>query len=251
MNNNPLVSVVMPVFNKEKYVKQAIESVLNQTYRNLEIIIIDDKSADNSLSILENYNSIDKRIRLIKHSRNTGVALTRNDGILAAKGEYIALVDADDIWTKDKIAKQVNLMITQSADITYCSYGYISNDGDISRKAFVVPTTTSFNKFLSKSVFSCSTIMYKSDIAKKYLFDNEYYHEDFVLWCKLLSNDLKAIGDKEILAYYRLTDDSKAANKITSAKHRWVAYRKNLKLPMPRAILCFISYSLNGLIKYF
>lgn len=250
MNTNPLVSVVVPVYNKGNYLLQAMESILCQSYDKIEIIVVDDNSTDNSLDIINNLQLSDNRIQLIKHSVNMGVADTRNDGIKAANGEYIALIDADDLWVQNKIEKQLELILSTKADIVYCSYGFINWKNEILDRNFLVSKCTNLNSFLSKSVFSCSTIFYRADIAKKFKFDSSYYHEDFVLWCTLLSEGYSAVGDEEILAYYRISNNSKTANKLKSSKHRWIAYRKVLKLGFFKSLYYYTKYIINGIRKY-
>ena len=102
----PLVSVIMPAYNAEKYIEEAVSSVLSQTYKNWELLILDDCSSDCTAEIAEYFASLDTRIRLLRNPQNMGVAKTRNRGFDIAKGEWIALLDSDDVWHSDKLEKR-------------------------------------------------------------------------------------------------------------------------------------------------
>lgn len=249
--NLPLVSVVMPLYNAEKFVKKAIDSVLNQTYKNFELIIVDDCSSDGSLEIVKKLANNNEEIKIISNKENSGVSKTRNKGILEANGEYIALLDSDDIWTEEKLEKQVALLLNNEAQIVYCSYGFINENDQPIKKPFIVPEKTNFHKMLTKSVISCSTALIKTDLLKNNLFDEKYYHEDYVLWMTLLSDGAKAIGSKEVLAHYRQVSNSRSSDKKNSALHRWKIYREVLNLSLIKSTMCFIGYIFFGMVKYY
>lgn len=247
----PLVSVIMPVHNAIRFLRKSVDSVLNQTYNNLELIIIDDCSNDGSTEAAKECANLDSRVRVIVNSSNKGVAETRNVGIREAKGKYIALLDSDDIWDAFKLEKQVELIEKENAQIAYCSYGFI-NENDVSiKKSFIVPEYTDFGQMLKRCVISCSTALIDADIFKKYVFTSEYYHEDYVMWMKLLKNGAKAVGDKTVLAHYRQVSGSRSSNKIRVALYRWEVYRKALKLPFFKSCICFIQYAYYAIIKYY
>lgn len=242
----------MPVYNAEKYIRQAIESVKNQTYQNWELIIVDDCSNDHSLDIVKAYEKMDSRIRVNQLKVNSGVAIARNYGIKKANGEYIALLDSDDIWVNDKLERQVKIVGSTKANIVYCSYDFIDEKGCQIKKPFIVPQTTNFNKMLGNSVISCSTALIEAGLLKQNLFKPEFYHEDYVLWMELLSiPGVKALGDTKILTHYRQVAGSRSNNKRNSAKERWNTYRKALGLDLLRSVIAFIQYAVNGVIKYY
>lgn len=246
-----LVSVVMPVYNASRFLSEAIDSVLSQTHSNLELILVNDCSTDNSLEIAERYALQDDRIRVIHSKENHGVAYTRNIGIAEAKGHYIALLDSDDVWLECKLEKQVALIERQGAQIVYCSYDFIDEKGKTIKKPFVVPTKASFASMLTKSVISCSTAMITADQLKKNPFREAFYHEDYLLWMELLQAGLKADGDKDVLARYRKVAGSRSDNKLNSAIQRWQIYRKALGLSYFCSAKSFTMYAINGIIKHF
>lgn len=246
-----LVSIVMPNYNGEKYLKATIESVLAQTYTNWELLFVDDCSTDNSIKIIEGFAKQDKRIFLIRQKENKGVAHARNVGIAEARGEYIALLDSDDIWEKEKIEKQKRLMEEENASIAYCSYDFIDDEGKKIKKTFKVPCETNFKKMLTSCAISCSTGMFEAQLLKAHPFNGKYYHEDYVLWLELLRIPVKAVGIQEPLASYRLHSDSRSAKKINAAKERWKIYREVLRLSFFRSCFSFLGYSIRGVIKYY
>lgn len=180
----PLITVVMPNYNGHRFVEQAIDSVLNQTYPNFELLVVDDCSKDNSLQLIQQKAQSDDRIRVIALEHNAGVANARNVGIKEARGEFIALLDNDDLWTVDKLERQLALA-NKGADIVYCSYDFIDEKNNPIKKPFIVPQQTNFNKMLASSVISCSTSFIKTELMQAHLFNSDFYHEDYVLWMEL------------------------------------------------------------------
>lgn len=250
MKNSILISVVMPNYNGHRFVEQAIDSVLNQTYQNFELIVVDDCSNDDSLSLIEHKAQSDNRIRVIALEHNAGVANARNVGIKEAKGEYIALLDNDDLWTEDKLERQLALA-QKGADIVYCSYDFIDEENNSIKKPFIVPQETNFNKMLASSVISCSTSFIKTELMQAHSFNPDFYHEDYVLWMELLRVCPTAFGDQKVLMHYRQVTGSRSNKKGNAAKERWNTYRKALKLNVVTSAWAFVRYALNGVMKYY
>ena len=224
MKNDVLVSVVMPNYNGHRFVEQAIDSVLYQTYKNFELIVVDDCSKDDSLQLVFQKAQKDDRIHIVSLKHNTGVANARNVGIRKAKGEYIALLDNDDLWAEDKLERQLSIA-EKGADIVYCSYDFIDEQNTVVKKPFIVPSQTNFNKMLSSSVISCSTSFIKTRLMQEHPFRTEFYHEDYVLWMELLRVCTTAYGDKKVLMHYRQVTGSRSNKKGNAAKERWITYR--------------------------
>ena len=164
-----LITVVMPNYNGHSFVEQAIDSVLCQTYPNFELLVVDDCSTDDSLQLIQQKAQCDNRIRIIALAHNVGVANARNAGIAEAKGEYIALLDNDDLWTEDKLERQLALA-QKGADIVYCSYDFIDEQNHSIKKPFIVPQQTNFHKMLASSVISCSTSFIKTELMQAHPF---------------------------------------------------------------------------------
>ena len=246
----PLVTVVMPNYNGHRFAEQAIDSVLFQTYQNFELLIVDDCSKDDSLQLIKQKAQSDSRIRIIALEQNVGVANARNIGIRKAKGRYIALLDNDDLWTEDKLERQITLA-EKGADIVYCSYDFIDEQNNEIKKPFIVPQQTSFNKMLASSVISCSTSFIKAELMQAHPFKPEFYHEDYVLWMELLRNCPIAYGDQKVLMHYRQVTGSRSNKKGNAAKERWHIYRKALNLNIITSVWAFVRYAVNGVIKYY
>ena len=246
----PLVSVVIPAYNAEKYIAETVGYVKAQTVQNFEIIIIDDCSTDKTFEIIQKLASEDNRITAIKCEKNMGVARVRNKGLSMAKGKYVALLDADDIWYEDKLERQIKLAEETNADLVYCSYALVDENRNKTCDDFIVPETTDFEKTLIKSVISCSTALFTAELCKKYAFPLNLYHEDFALWLDILKDGNKAVGDTKVTAEYRLLSNSRSAGKLKCAVHRWKIYRGYLKLPLFKSIKVMYGYAAEGFRKY-
>lgn len=140
----PLISIIMPAYNAEKYIGAAIVSVLSQTYKNWELLILDDCSSDHTVEIAESFTTIDSRIQLLRNPKNIGVAKTRNYGLYISKSKWSALLDSDDVWHQDKLEKQLAIAQSSDADIIYCSYSMIDENAE-HLSDFIVPETASYD----------------------------------------------------------------------------------------------------------
>ena len=247
---SPLVSVVMPNYNGERFVSEAIFSVLSQTYSNIELIVVDDCSTDNSPEIVKDIARSDIRVHYIANKTNSGVAKTRNKGIQSARGQYIAFLDNDDLWEKDKVERQL-LLASQGHRIVYCSYDFVNENGESIKKPFIVPSTTNFKKMLSSSVISCSSAFIDAELLKEHLFRTDFYHEDYLMWMELLTDVEEAAGDQKVLMHYRQVSGSRSSSKVRVAKERWKIYREALKLNLFKSSIAFIKYAINGVLKYY
>ncbi|MBR3019128.1 MAG: glycosyltransferase family 2 protein [Clostridia bacterium] len=243
-----LISVVIPNYNGERFIERTLRSVLEQTYPHFEIIVVDDASTDASPSIVQAFCEKDSRIRLIRLEKNGGVSNARNTGIREAKGAYIALLDSDDLWTPDKLERQLKL--AGEAEIVYCSYDFVDENDQPIKRPFLVKPEATFESMLSTSVISCSTAFIRADILKEHPFDSSFYHEDYVLWMQLLRLPVKARGDEKVLMHYRQVSTSRNIRKGNAAKNRWIAYRKALGLSLPVSLWAFARYAVRGVLKY-
>lgn len=250
-SHEPLVTVIIPVHNGERYIESSVRSVMTQTYNNWEMLIIDDSSTDNTCMIANKLADEDKRINLIKNPCNMGTARTRNRGLELSKGDYVAFLDADDVWKKDKLHLQMEKLKSENADLAYSSYAIVDSDGEASRSAYMVPETITFDGLLKENVIGCSTVILSAEIAKKYRFVEDYYHEDYCLWLNLLRDGYKAAGCSEVLVEWRLITNSRSFNKRNSAMYRWKIYREYLNLPVRKSIRLFFCYFIGGIKKYY
>lgn len=247
--NDPLVTVVMPAYRAGAYVEAAIRSVMAQTMSDWELIVIDDCSGDETPEIVRSLTREDSRVRLVCNEKNMGVARTRNRGMDMARGQYVALLDSDDVWMPEKLERQLALMENTGADICYCSYAMIDCDSKPFCRDFLVPEQTDYRASLVQSVISCSTILLRRETAGIYRFPEGFYHEDLMLWLQMLADGCRAVGEQKVLAEYRIVNGSRASNKLRAALNRWRVYR-GLGIPWIRSMVLIGRYAILGLRKY-
>lgn len=246
----PLVSVVMPVYNAGPYVAAAIRSVLAQTMNDWELIVIDDRSTDDSCQKVMQIAENDPRIIVCRNEENLGVAKTRNRGIQKCRGQYVAFLDSDDTWHPDKLRQQLEKMSAEKADVVYCSAAIVGTSDEKVRADYIVPERIDFEGLLKENVITCSSMLIRTEILREIAFNPEYFHEDYVLSLDILSAGYKAVGCTDVLMNWRYMGDSRSFNKIKSAWNRWLVYREHLKLSVARSSMLFMHYSLAGVKKY-
>lgn len=250
-NKNTLsISVIMPVFNAERFLKESIDSVLNQSYKDFELILIDDCSKDSSYEILCEYKKNDDRVRVFKNDVNKGVSYTRNFGVSKAKYDYIALIDSDDMWDKEKLKKQVNLIsLYVDTDLCYTGSAFIDTNSVRSNFVFNVPIEVSYEKLLKQNVISCSSVLIKKRWLIKYPMSFDNMHEDFAVWLSILKNGGKARGINEPLLIYRVDRNSKSGNKFKSMKMTYRVY-KFIGLNVFQRLYYMFFYAVSGIKKH-
>ena len=246
----PLISVIMPAYNCSSFIAASIVSALNQTHSNIELIVIDDCSSDDSFLLAKEYERCDSRVKLYKNDQNIGVALTRNRAFALASGEFIALLDADDIWHTEKLEKQLAFMLDSHCDLCYTAYSFISETGASLGNPYFVPNKLNLKVLLRENVIGCSSVLMRASIVKSIPMRNEFAHEDYVFWLELMQQGVTACGLNEVLMDYRIVTGSRSANKWKSAMNRWRIYRTLLHLNVFEASRLFVSYAMRGLAKH-
>ncbi len=248
MNDN-LISIITPVYNAEKHIAATIETVLNQTYQNWELFIIDDVSTDNSINIIKKYMEKDGRIKLIQLRSNSGAAIARNKGIELANGRYIAFLDSDDLWKEEKLEKQITYMKKNNIAFSYTAYEVIDATGNKLNKVINVPIKMDYHQYLKNTIIQTVTVMIDTQTTGKVYMPNLRRRQDFVTWLSILKRDITAYGIQENLAMYRRTPGSLSSNKIKAMKGTWYVYTEIEKLPIHKALYCFCGYALNATFK--
>jgi teichuronic acid biosynthesis glycosyltransferase TuaG len=233
---NKLVSIITPLYNSGKYVKETIESVLSQTYTNWEMIIVDDCSTDNGVEIIQEYAKKDSRIKLISLAKNSGAAVARNTAIKVAKGFYIAFLDSDDLWKPEKLERQIHFMEKNDYSFTFTSYQQITEDGKKIERIIKVPPILSYRQALLKNPIGCLTVIYSAEKLGKIYMPLIRKRQDYALWLKILKSGVKGYGLNQVLAYYRLRKSSISSNKLDLIKYQWKLYRKIEKLSVPESV---------------
>ena len=249
MEHTPLVSVIMPAYREEAFLKAAVDSVRAQTMPDWELLILDDCSPDNTFALAQSLAEGDSRITVLRNEQNMGVAATRNRGITLAKGKYVAFLDGDDLWLERKLELQLKKLEEENADIVYCAYQIMEADGT-PRSVYHVPETVDFEMLLKENSVQCSAMLLKAELAKAHPFRTDFFHEDYVLGLELLQAGCKAAGCTEALLCWRLGKNSRSFNKRKAAQNRWRIYRDYLHLPLCKRLWIFACYALNGARKY-
>ena len=247
-NKDKLVSIITPLYNGEKYIRKTIESVLNQTYQDWEMVVVDDCSMDRGPDIVLEMASVDSRIRYYRNETNKKVALTRNRAIELSEGRYIAFLDSDDLWKPDKLEKQIRLMEEQNAAFCYSACEVIDESSAPTGKVRHVPTQMSYKQLLKGNVIPCLTVVLDRK-QFSHITMPDIGHEDYATWLALLQRCGIAYGIDEVLASYRVAENSLSGNKITAAKWTWRIYREHLGLPLLESTYYFVNYILGALKK--
>lgn len=248
--DRPIVSVIMPAYNMEKYLHQAIASVVAQTMTQWELIVIDDCSQDSTMAIAKAWAQKDARIRVLCNEVNSGVARTRNWGIELAAGSYIAFMDSDDIWRPEKLQKQLAKMDEENAQMSYCSYAIIDGSGKNVKADYLVPEQVTLLDQIKENAIQLSSLVIRSDVLKDVRFTTSFYHEDYILGLELLQKGCKAVGCTEVLSEWRYIENSRSFNKMKAARNRWKIYRDFLHLPLGKCLYVFAHYAFAGFRKY-
>lgn len=237
----------MPNFNSEKYIKSAINSVLNQTFKKWELIIVDDNSNAQTIKILKNYKN--KKIKLIFLKKNKGAAYCRNLAIKKSTGKYLTFLDSDDIWNKKKLSLQYSFMENNQFTFTYTNYELIDSK-DKSLGLVVAPKKFTFNSFIKNTTIGTSTMMIKRSITQNIRFTNTLICEDYYYKCKLLKKIGSANLLDSVLSKYRIRKDSLQSNKIRNFIWMWKINKRYNKFSFFINLKSLSLITINSLIKY-
>ena len=245
-----LVSIITPYYKKKKYIELTINSVLQQTYKNFELIIIYDDQNKEDLNLLKNLTKKDKRIKLYINKKNLGAGGSRNKGIKLSQGSLIAFLDADDLWTRNKLKKQIFFMKKSLVDISHTSYHIINSDNK--KIGNRIAKDMNHKLLLSSCDIGLSTvIMKKKIITNKIKFANINTKEDYVLWLKITLHNRKILALKNNLTKWRKLNDSLSASKIQKLYDGYLVYRKYMNFSIAKSffslLLLSFNYGLKGL----
>ena len=246
-----MVSIVVPVYNAANYIADTIKMVCEQTYRDWELILVDDASTDNSVSVIEDIiKGQKKRIRLIRKRVNEGAAEARNTGIDASAGRFIAFLDADDVWKSDKLKKQVAFMEATGAAFSFHTYEFGDEAANPTGRIVHAPAELNFKKALSRTVIFTSTVMFDTHII-----DMEIIHmpdvpsEDTATWWRILRSGYVAKGLDENLAIYRRPAGSLSSNKLAAIGRIWFLYRNIADLSVPQSLFYFGGWAIRATLR--
>jgi teichuronic acid biosynthesis glycosyltransferase TuaG len=245
----PLVSIIVPVYNASRFIEETIQTVLDQTYTNWELILVDDCSTDGSIKLIKPYLK-DKRISLLKNKVNSGAAISRNKGIDAAKGRYIAFLDADDLWHPEKLNKQVAFMQEKDSAFSFTGYEFADENGKPNGKKVYVPKTITYKQALKNTTIFTSTVIFDTNrlrIVDIYM-PNIRRGQDTATWWKVLKITDYSHGLIDILTFYRRSKQTISSNKLVAARRTWHLYRKveNINIiPSVYYFVCSLSLAVK------
>lgn len=242
MTKHDLVSIVMPMYNSVKYVREAIQSVFDQTYTNWELIVVDDCSNDGSLQLAEQMLRDDCRCKLLLHNNNYGAAIARNSALPLCRGQYVMFLDSDDVWEHSKIEDQLSFMKDAECAMSFTSYETIKDDGS-HRNYVKVPDRIDYNGFLKNTITCSHTVCFDlSKIDVQWLrgpagleFD---YPDDLAVWLNVLRHGTEARGINRVLAKNRKHSSSRSANKIRAIRRTWNQYRRIERMSAVYSVYC-------------
>ncbi len=231
IDNNPMVSIIMPCHNGEKFIRQSIQSVLDQTYSNWELLVVEDKSSDLSVNIVKEYCEKDCRVKLLYNDRNTGrPASPRNYGIEHATGAYLAFLDCDDTWKNSHLTNLLKLFDDERVIAAFSWYNRIDENGNC-LGTVKTPQTLNYHHLFYDNFIGNLTGMY--DLKKRgKVFQHESGHEDYTMWLEVLKEGGIARSTNTIEAFYRETQQSVSSNKFKACAWRWNILRKEVGLPV-------------------
>lgn len=254
MTQNDKVSIIIPIHNGEKYIEETIASVVNQTYSNWELILVDDCSTDNTAEVVRGvWERIEKdgknagKIKFILLEENLGAARTRNTGLLQSAGRYVSYLDADDLWNPEKLEKQLAHMERTGAAFSFTGYEFADENGKGTGKIVTVPETITYKQALQNTTIFTSTVMFDTTkIPREELAMPVIKSEDTALWYKLLRQGILAYGVNENLVAYRRAGKSLSSNKLEAVRRIWNLYRKAEHLSIPYSAYNFVFWAVRA-----
>ena len=244
LSKAPLVSVVIPNYNGSNYIFETIQSVINQTYKNWELIIVDDCSTDDSLKIINGIH--DPRVSVVKLQENKGAAVARNTAIEISKGRLIAFLDNDDLWISNKLEKQVGFMLENDLMFTYTDYYKLSEKGKFHIKCIKKVT---YNDLLKNNYILTSTVIYNADVLGKIYMENIRKRQDWSLFINVIKESKIAIGLSIPLTLYRKHANSLSAKKTDLVRYNFDFYHKVLGYPKVKSLLLMAQFMVYYFLK--
>ncbi|RKI30435.1 glycosyltransferase family 2 protein [bacterium 1xD8-6] len=224
--NEKLVSIIMPTYNCAKFIARTFDSLQAQTYQNWELIVVDDHSQDNTKKIVEEYMKNDSRIQYHLLDVNSGAAVARTTAMKLAKGSYMAFLDSDDIWTPDKLERQIKWMNDNGYAFSCTAYEQIGEDDNLLNRTIKTIEKTDYNRLLLDCPVGNSTVVYDVEKMGKFEVPNIRKRNDYALWLQMLKKEKYIWGMPDVLMKYRIRQNSISSNKFKLLKYHWTLYRE-------------------------
>lgn len=241
-----LVSIITPTYNCAKFIARTLDSVQAQTYQNWEMIIVDDRSQDNTKEIVEEYMKNDSRIKYHLLDENSGAAVARTEAMKLAKGSYMAFLDSDDIWMPDKLERQIKWMDDNGYAFSCTAYEQIDENDNLLNRTIKTIKKTDYNRLLLDCPVGNSTVVYDVEKMGKFEVPNIRKRNDDALWLQMLKKEKYIWGMPDVLMKYRIRKNSISSNKLKVIKYHWILYREIEHLSVIRSVFhicwwCFLK----------
>ena len=244
------VSIIMPYYKKSNYVDETVNSILNQTFKEFEIIIVDDELSDNSTKVLNRIKQLDKRINIFKNKKNLGAGQSRNNAINLCNGEFIAFCDCDDLWKSNKLETQLKIMHKLNLEFSHTSYEII--DKKNSKIGYRdAKENLSFLQLQKSCDIGLSTVILKKNLFdnKKFRFGETKTKEDYILWLSLAKNNIIIFGIKDCLVSWRKSKDSLSSSTFQKIYDGYKVYKVYLQYSTLKSFYFLFRLSLNFILK--
>jgi len=249
--NNELVSVIMPTYNLEKYIKRTLESALRQTYEKIEIVIVDDRSTDRTTYIIEELQKEYPQIVCYSQEKNMGAGAARNKALELAKGRYVAFLDGDDFWKPQKIELQLKLMKEKACPFSYTAIEMIDEDDKLIKPKRKIKEKCNYKYLLTNTIIATSSVVIDREVLGDFRMPLRRGGQDYATWLELLRDGTMAYGINEALVQYRISSDSLSSNKLKSIKQVWEIQTQDEGIGKGAAIFHVCSFAFHAIKKYF
>ena len=241
------MSVVIPAYNCSRTLGQAIDSALAQEV-SLEILVLDNGGTEDLTGVMERYGD-NPVIHYRRNEENLGASGSRNLGVKLAQGKYVAFLDSDDWWEKDKLKKQLARL--EETDEVLCATAreLVTPEGELTGRVIPVSEEITYRQMLAGNSINCSSVLLRTEVAREFPMCHEDSHEDYIMWLRILQKYGKACAVNEPLLKYRLSSSGKSGNKLNSAKMTFKVYRY-MGFGFVKSCWCFLRYAYHGVAKY-
>lgn len=243
-----LVSVIMPAYNCGDFIGIALDSVINQSYKNWEVIVVDDCSTDNTADVVQEYIKKDNRIKYHKLDKNSGAAVARNKAVDLATGKYIAFLDSDDVWFPEKLTKQIGFMEDNGYGFTCTSYTKINEKGEYLNRTIVASPKRNYDGIL-KTCPGNSTVIYDAEKLGKFKIPDIKKRNDYVMWLQVIKKEKYLYGIAEPLGSHRVRKEGISSNKKSLVGYHWKVYREIENLSLLKSIYLVVYWIIATLFK--
>lgn len=246
-----LVSVIMPIYNAEKYLAQALDSVFAQTYRRIEVVLVDDCSKDRSAEIIAEQQRLHPEIVYFRQAKNMGAGAARNKALELAKGQYAAFLDSDDIWMPDKISRQIELMKRKNTPFSYTAIEMMNDKGETTKGKRKIRETCDYKYLLHNTIIATSSVVVDRNVVGDFRMPLRRGGQDYATWLMLMRGGTVACGINEALVKYRVADSSLSSNKLKSIKQVWEIQTQDEKIGKLSAAYHVMCFGFHAFLKYF